>query len=129
MAAALEDCTYPYLPHGPYEEIMAFANDVRAAGGTWLGDLLDAPTAYIHAIAMPRLAGSAQLMRFDMAGIAISQGSACSSGSLRRSHVLQAMGVSGDLADRTIRVSLGWNTSVADVERFREVWLGMATGA
>ena len=127
MAAALEDCTYPYLPHGPYEAMMKFAEEVRAAGGTWLGDLLDAPTAYIHAIAMPRLSGSAQLMRFDMAGIAISQGSACSSGSLRRSHVLQAMGLSADLSDRTIRVSLGWNTTVADIERFREVWLAMAT--
>ena len=67
-------------------------------------------------------------MRFDMARIAVSQGSACSSGSMRRSHVLTAMGVADDLADRTIRVSLGWNTTVADIARFREVWLAMATG-
>ena len=127
MAAALEDCAYPYLPHGPYEAMMRFADDVRAAGGTWLGDRLDTPTAYIHAIAMPRLSGSAQLMRFDMARIAVSQGSACSSGSLRRSHVLTAMGMDHDLADRTIRVSLGWNTTVGDIERFREVWLAMAS--
>ena len=128
MAAALEDCTYPYLPQGPYDAVMRFANDVRAAGGTWLGDRLDTPTAYIHAIAMPRLSGSAQLMRFDMARIAVSQGSACSSGSLRRSHVLTAMGVDDDLADRTIRVSLGWTTTTSDIERFREVWLAMALG-
>jgi cysteine desulfurase len=128
MAAALEDCDYPYLAPGPYEAMLAFADDVRAAGGTWLGDRLDAPTAYIHAIAMPRLSGSAQLMRFDMARIAVSQGSACSSGSMRRSHVLTAMGVDHDLADRTIRVSLGWNTTVEDIERFREVWLSMASG-
>ena len=126
MAAALEDCDSHYVPHEVNNAMEAFAGDVRAAGGVWFGDRLDAPTAYIKAIAMPRLSGSAQLMRFDMARIAISQGSACSSGSLRRSHVLQAMGVSGDLADRTIRVSLGWNTTVGDIERFREVWLGMA---
>ena len=126
MAAALEDCAYPYLPHDVFEAEQRLAADVRAVTGTWFDDHLDAPTGFIHAIAMPHLSGSAQLMRFDMAGIAISQGSACSSGSLRRSHVLQAMGVSADLADRTIRVSLGWNTTVADIERFREVWLAMA---
>ena len=128
MAAALVDCDHPYLPHGIFEAMDAFADDVRAAGGTWFDDRLDAPTGFIHAIAMPRLSGSAQLMRFDMAGIAVSQGSACSSGSLRRSHVLTAMGVDHDLADRTIRVSLGWNTTIEDIERFREVWLAMATG-
>ena len=127
MAAALVDCDHPYLSHGIFEAMDAFADDVRAAGGTWFDDRLDAPTGFIHAIAMPRLSGSAQLMRFDMAGIAVSQGSACSSGSLRRSHVLTAMGVDHDLADRTIRVSLGWNTTIEDIERFREVWLAMAT--
>ena len=65
-------------------------------------------------------------MRFDLANIAVSQGSACSSGSMRRSPVLAAMGVEDELADRTIRVSLGWNTTVADIERFGEVWLSMA---
>ena len=128
MAAALEDCDYPYLPAGIDEAIMAFAGDVRAAGGVWYDDLLDQPTAFIHAVAMPGVSGSAQLMRFDMGRIAVSQGSACSSGSLRRSHVLTAMGIDPELADRTIRVSLGWNTTTAEIERFHEVWLGMAKG-
>ena len=128
MAAALEDCDYPYLPNEIFEELRRLANDVRTAGGTWFEDRLDAPTGFIHAVAMPQLSGSAQLMRFDMARIAVSQGSACSSGSLRRSHVLTAMGVDDDLADRTIRVSLGWTTTVEDIARFREVWLAMATG-
>ena len=128
MAAALEDCVYPYLPNEIFEELRHLANDVRAAGGIWFEDRLDAPTGFIHAVAMPHLSGSAQLMRFDMARIAVSQGSACSSGSLRRSHVLTAMGVDDDLADRTIRVSLGWTTTVEDIARFREVWLTMATG-
>ncbi len=126
MAAALEACNYPYLAEGVWEAMQSFAGDVRAAGGTWLADRLDAPTAFIHAVAMPGLSGSAQLMRFDLANIAVSQGSACSSGSMRRSPVLAAMSVEDELADRTIRVSLGWNTTVADIERFGEVWLSMA---
>ena len=125
MAAALEACEEPYVSHEAYAAMMQFAGQVRAAGGTWLGDSLDAPTAYIHAVAMPSLSASAQLMRFDLARIAVSQGSACSSGSMKRSPVLAAMGVDGDLADRTIRVSLGWTTTVAEIERFAEVWLGM----
>jgi cysteine desulfurase len=48
---------------------------------------------------------------------------------MRRSHVLTAMGVDDDLADRTIRVSLGWTTTLADIERFAEVWLSMAVQA
>lgn len=129
MAVALEACDYPYLAHDVYEAKQNLAAEVRKAGGTWFGDRLDAPTAYIDAIAMPGLSGASQLMRFDMAGIAVSQGSACSSGSMRRSHVLTAMGIDGDLADRTIRVSLGWTTTVADIERFAEVWLSMAMQA
>lgn len=129
MAAALEACTYPYLDHGQYERLMLFADDVRAAGGVWLGDWLDAPTGFIHSLAMPNLSASAQLMRFDLAGIAISQGSACSSGSMRRSHVLTAMGLPDELADRTIRMSLGWTSTVAEIDRFAEVWLAMAAQA
>ncbi|HVR91176.1 MAG TPA: aminotransferase class V-fold PLP-dependent enzyme [Novosphingobium sp.] len=129
MAAALEACQCPYLGDGQYERLMAFADEVRAAGGEWFADRLDAPTAYVHSLAMPNLSASAQLMRFDLAGIAVSQGSACSSGSMRRSHVLTAMGVPDELADRTIRVSLGWTNSVADIERFAEVWLAMAAQA
>lgn len=129
MAAALEACDHPYGPDGVCEAMRSFAEAVRTAGGTWFGDRLDTPTAYIGAVAMPGLSGASQLMRFDMAGIAVSQGSACSSGSMRRSHVLMAMGVDGDLADRTIRISTGWSTTVADIERFAEVWLSMAAQA
>lgn len=126
MAAALEACDYPYGPEGVYEAKQRFLDEAGKAGGTWFGDRLDAPTAFIDAIAMPGISGASQLMRFDMAGIAVSQGSACSSGSMRRSHVLTAMNVDDDLADRTIRISTGWTTTVADIERFAEVWLSMA---
>jgi cysteine desulfurase len=129
MAAALEACDYPYLPHDIFDAEQQFAEAVRKSGGTWFDDRLDAPTGYIKAVAMPGISGASQLMRFDMAGIAVSQGSACSSGSMRRSHVLTAMGVDDELADRTIRISLGWTTTVADIERFAEVWLSMAAQA
>jgi cysteine desulfurase len=53
-------------------------------------------------------------------GIAVSSGSACSSGKVGKSHVLEAMGVAADLAQSAIRVSLGWNTSAAEIARFLE---------
>jgi cysteine desulfurase len=130
FAAALEACGDPYVAdRGVFDVIGQLAAEVRAAGGTWLSDRLSAPTDHIHAVAMPGLSGSAQLMRFDLQGISVSQGSACSSGSLRTSHVLEAMGVGADEASRTIRVSLGWNTTRADVERFADAWLAMAREA
>ena len=75
---------------------------------------------------MPGLSGSAQVMRFDMAGFAVSQGSACSSGTMKPSHVLTAMGLDPDLAARMIRVSVGWNTRAQDVARFADTWASLA---
>ncbi len=62
------------------------------------------------------------LMAFDLEGIAVSSGSACSSGKVARSHVLAAMGVADDLAKAAIRVSLGWNTTAQDIENFIAAW-------
>jgi cysteine desulfurase len=126
MAAALEACADPYVASEVLEPLEVFAGEVRALGGEWLSDRPSDPTPYIRAIAMPGVSAQAQLMRFDMAGIAISQGSACSSGTMKRSHVLTAMGLPDEISDRTIRVSFGWTTTRAEVERFCEVWLDMA---
>jgi len=63
-----------------------------------------------------------QLMQYDLAGIAVSAGSACSSGTVKPSHVLIAMGASEDEAKSAIRVSLGWNTSEKEIEKFIEAW-------
>lgn len=126
MAAALEVCHDPYVDPSVLEPLDALATVCRELGGAWLSDRLALPTPYIRAIAMPGMSGSAQVMRFDMAGISISQGSACSSGTMKPSRVLDAMGVERDVAERTIRVSFGWNTTRAEVERFCEVWLEMA---
>ena len=61
-------------------------------------------------------------MAFDLDGIAVSSGSACSSGKVSRSHVLAAMGVAPEIAAGAIRVSLGWNTTSEDIERFGAAW-------
>jgi cysteine desulfurase len=58
------------------------------------------------------------LIALDLDGVAVSSGAACSSGKVRRSHVLEAMGVAPELAEGAIRVSLGWNSTDADVARF-----------
>jgi cysteine desulfurase len=62
------------------------------------------------------------LVQFDLAGISVSAGSACSSGSMKPSRVLQAMGLEEAVVDSTVRVSFGPNTSEADVERFLTEW-------
>jgi cysteine desulfurase len=129
MAAALDTCAAPYLDPAVLEPLDGFAEECRALGGTWLSDRLADPTPYVRAVAMTGLSGSAQLMRFDLAGISVSQGSACSSGSLHSSHVLKAMSVPDEEAARTIRVSFGWTTTRAEVEQFCETWLAMAREA
>ncbi|WP_424632105.1 cysteine desulfurase family protein [Bradyrhizobium sp. SYSU BS000235] len=59
---------------------------------------------------------------FDLEGIAVSSGSACSSGKVQPSHVLQAMKVDRDLIQGAIRLSLGWETTEADIDRCLEAW-------
>jgi cysteine desulfurase len=74
----------------------------------------------IGAYRMPGVSCTAQLIRFDAAGIAVSAGSACSSGSLRGSHVIQAMGIEG--GNEIVRVSIGPATTAAQVDRFIDTW-------
>lgn len=69
-------------------------------------------------VIVPGLAAETQLMAFDLAGIAVSSGAACSSGKVGPSHVLAAMGIPVGLARCAIRVSLGWASSDADVATF-----------
>jgi cysteine desulfurase len=59
----------------------------------------------------------------DLAGVAVSSGSACSSGKVEASHVLSAMGVGSELERSAIRVSLGYGSTLADVDRFVEAWV------
>ncbi len=119
----------------------AAALEARRSDGEWLArarDLRDRLEARLAArgaevvaagaprlpttsmIRMPGVPAATQLIRFDMAGIAVSSGSACSSGKVGASHVLAAMGFEG--AADVIRVSLGWTTSAADVNAFCAAW-------
>jgi len=126
MTAALEACGGLYLAPEVLAPLDALAGECRALGGTWLADRLADPTPFIRALAMPQMSGSAQVMRFDMAGFAVSQGSACSSGTMKTSHVLEAMGLDPKIAANTIRVSFGWSTTREEVERFCEHWQELA---
>lgn len=85
----------------------------------------------------PRLAGTScfglegfraetQVMALDLAGVAVSAGSACSSGKVRRSLVLSAMGASDALAECAIRTSFGWKTEPGDFEAVAGAWLAAA---
>ena len=83
----------------------------------------------IGAYAMPGVASASQLVQFDLDGIAVSAGSACSSGSMKPSRVLEAMRVPPDIAGCVIRVSFGPDTSADEIERFRSEWRRIAAKA
>ena len=110
-----------------------------AQKNTALRDSLEAritrntPGAVVIAKASPRLPNTALIsmpgklaetlvIKFDLAGFAVSAGAACSSGKVGSSHVLEAMGLPVEVARAAVRVSLGRDTSAEDVERFVEAW-------
>ena len=64
----------------------------------------------------------AAVIAFDLEGVALSSGSACSSGKVQSSHVLAAMGVPRAIADGALRLSMGWKTTEADIDRCLEAW-------
>ena len=125
--------------------IVAFAAALtaRVADGGWvdraaaLRARLEAqlPGAQIHGaraprmgtiacIGLPGVAAMTQLMALDLAGFGVSAGAACSSGKVRTSHVLAAMGVAAP--GEAIRVSLGWTTTAAEIDAFATAWRAMA---
>jgi cysteine desulfurase len=73
-------------------------------------------------ITMPNVKAETQVLRFDLEGIAVSAGAACSSGKIRKSRVLAAMGVSEDIASTAIRISLTDQTTKHEVETFVSIW-------
>jgi cysteine desulfurase len=68
------------------------------------------------AIALPGLKAETAVIAFDLANVAVSSGAACASGKVKRSHVLDAMGVAPALADGLLRFSLGWTTTATDID-------------
>ncbi|MHA6720947.1 cysteine desulfurase family protein [Sphingomonas sp. RS6] len=83
----------------------------------------------IGAYRMPGVSAAAQLIRFDLAGIAVSAGSACSSGSMRPSHVLAAMGMVEPALREVVRVSFGRSTNEEEIDRFVALWRDVAAAA
>jgi cysteine desulfurase len=73
-------------------------------------------------LAVPGTKAETALIAFDLNGIALSSGSACSSGKVQPSHVLAAMGLEPSLARAALRISLGWETSEADLDRLLNAW-------
>ena len=111
--------------HGWYEEakrLRALLDaGIAAAGGSIVAER--APRiATISGYRMPGVPAAAQMMQLDLAGIAVSAGSACSSGSLKTSPVLTAMGFSEAEAGEVIRVSFGPGTSGADIDALLAEW-------
>ena len=95
--------------------------------------LRDTPDAIVFADGAPRLPNTTlftvpglkaetAVIGFDLAGVAVSSGSACSSGKVQPSHVLEAMGFGRELAQGAVRLSLGWSTSDADIDRCLKAW-------
>jgi cysteine desulfurase len=72
--------------------------------------------------ALPGMNAETVLMAFDLEGVAVSSGSACSSGKVAKSHVLAAMGITPEISQAAIRVSLGWDTTEQDIEHFIAAW-------
>lgn len=98
------------------EGVRALAPEALIAGGA-AGRLPNT-----SCILCPGAPAATQLMGLDLEGVAVSSGSACSSGKVGPSHVLEAMGFPAELAACAIRVSMGWGTGAAEVERFLAAW-------
>ena len=116
MAALAEDATRLQELRNRLERglkqspgIIVFSDDVKRLPNTTL-------------FTVPGLKAETAVIGFDLAGIAISSGSACSSGKVQPSHVLEAMGLGPDIAQGALRLSMGWSTSGADVDRCLEAW-------
>jgi cysteine desulfurase len=81
------------------------------------------------ALALPGVASETQIIALDLDGVMVSAGAACSSGKVGPSHVLNAMGLPPAIAGCTIRVSLGWSTTEADIDHFLNAWTALASRA
>lgn len=111
--------------HGWYEEAKRLRARLDAGIAAAGGEIVAAGAPRIATIAcyrMPGVPGAAQMMQLDLAGIAVTAGSACASGSLKTSHVLTAMGWTEEAAREVIRVSFGPQTRESDIEALFDQW-------
>lgn len=104
----------------------ALAAELEAAGGILHGKAAPRLPNTLN-ISMPGVKSETQLMNLDLAGFAVSAGSACSSGRIDASPILLAMGASPELASSAIRISFGVGTGEADLKTFASAWKAMFT--
>ncbi len=98
-------------------EIVGPAATVFSAGAPRLPQTL--------CLAVPGISAETLVIALDLAGVAVSSGSACSSGKVAPSHVLEAMGIEPDLAKCAIRLSMGWDSAENDLDSFATSWKGV----
>lgn len=109
-----------------WTKMRAYLDDaIRRSGGQVVADAAPRHPA-IGAYRMPGTAAPAQLIRLDLAGLAVSAGSACASGSMKPSHVLAALGWTQTAAREVVRVSFGRSTTEAEVDAFIAAWRDIA---
>jgi len=101
-------------------------NGLRQTPGAivFSGDVPRLPNTTLFTV--PGMRAETAVIGFDLEGIAVSSGSACSSGKVQPSHVLEAMGFGPEIAQGAVRLSLGWSTSSADIDRSLEAWRKLA---
>ncbi|MEM9704625.1 MAG: cysteine desulfurase family protein [Pseudomonadota bacterium] len=98
----------------------AEAGVIASGGVIWGSDAPRLPGVLCYSA--PGFSSETQLMALDLAGVSVSSGAACSSGKVRPSHVLSAMGASNNEANEAIRVSLGWASTDVDITSFLAAW-------
>jgi cysteine desulfurase len=116
------------LAAGRWEEVALRRDRLEARLAAEVPELIlvarDAPRLpNTSCLAVPGWKGETQVMQMDLAGFAVSAGSACSSGKLRPSRVLRAMGLDETAAASAIRVSIGPDTTTGDLMRFADAWV------
>lgn len=113
----------------PMKELRGWLDEMEAdlsAGGAVVFGQKAPRLPNTSCLALPGKSQEVQLMHFDLAGLAVSAGSACSSGRIEPSHVLMAMGISPERAGSAVRVSGGWGTQKADMDAFAKAWKNLA---
>jgi cysteine desulfurase len=99
---------------------------LEAEGGVIVTGKASPRLAGVSNFAKPGFAAETQVMAMDLAGVCVSAGSACSSGKVKRSLVLMAMGADDTLAESAIRTSFGWSTLPSDFDGVADAWLKAA---
>jgi cysteine desulfurase len=126
MAAALESRAFEQVMPRLAGLRRRLDDGVRASGGVVIAEASER-IANIGAVAMLGAQSSGLLVQFDLAGFAVSAGSACASGAMKESRVLNAMRVAPEIASSFLRISFGPSTSEADVDAFLAEWQRIAS--